>query len=1128
LRNILRNIILIILAISVIGFAGAQKELRSPPGTLDGINPSLSFSTLSVADTLFYGTQLSIGWSAFDSAFSERPIKVGYNFVSQPGVDYLIDSVSNGGQFDWIVPSEINGVIKIYVEAVDLFGNSTRQYSAPQTIIGINPGPLWYVALNGNDENCNGTEDFPYATIQQAFSKAESGDTVFVKPGHYFGPFDDFEKGLLIQSLGNPSEVVLQDTASNRAIVTLNGNTTIQGFYIIGKGAGSLSIGIQTEKDFSRIINNHIDSCYIGIVSGGYAQPEIGNNLITACGTAISGSDRTVLTVNNNTIVANQRGIEVNNGITFHCLNNIVDNNSGGGGLVVNGEVNRTIKFNNFWANLPENFTGIPNLTGTDCNISADPLFVDAVKGNYRLTPLSSSINAGDPTSHFDQEPEPNGDRINLGFYGGTKLAEIAALKFTSDILTTISEDSLYQQESGILPDNNVTFTFRALVKPAWLTLGTNGLLSGIPHNQNVGISLVNLAVADNYTRTDTLRYSLEVMNTPPVFTSQPNTTTLEDEQYSYDAQTSDDNEGPVKYSLLQPDWLSIDSLKGLVSGTPTNDLVGLHSVVIQCDDGHGGIVQQQYTLMVINVNDPPVLISSIDTCYNEDEILVIPHANLMEKINDVDDPDSVLTITISKSSGVGFYQFDQTANAHKFWADKDVNGKGNFSISIADPHGVNINKSFSVEIIPVNDAPELFAIADTTTMQDSLFILPLQSVWRDVDNSAGEMSWTASAILSEVYFNSAFDSLFIQPQESFVGWDTVMLRIADPEDLFDQDTFRIYFEDNIPPTFITGIFQNPVASEHLDIYFFPDEPIDSVYAVTVANTPAAVKIISAIQPSPYHTHYRIKQSNIHNVSITATDLAQNIGTTEYDFSSTFVSKQIVTRAFSPDSIVFLLLPAKAFNDDAFLLCLPNARDSVNTRNETKMTLGKSVSNEEILDYSFISTQHILAKMAKLEFILTDEIKAKAQPQPGIFVWENECWKYLKTYTDTQQKCYWIYTKNLGRYSLQYNAPEPAVLVPTKLSLAQNYPNPFNSITTIGFALPEMSSTNFAANTNLVIYDILGREVVRLINQKLPPGTYTVIWNGRNTHGIPVASGVYLYNLIYGHHNKTHKMVLVK
>jgi hypothetical protein len=192
------------------------------------------------------------------------------------------------------------------------------------------------------------------------------------------------------------------------------------------------------------------------------------------------------------------------------------------------------------------------------------------------------------------------------------------------------------------------------------------------------------------------------------------------------------------------------------------------------------------------------------------------------------------------------------------------------------------------------------------------------------------------------------------------------------------------------------------------------------------------------------------------------------------------------------------------------------------------MTLGKSVSDEEVLDYSFISPQHKLAKMAKLEFILTDEIKAKAQPQPGIFVWENEYWRYLKTFTDTQHQCYWIYTENLGRYSLQFNAPEPAMLVPTELSLAQNYPNPFNSITTIGFALPEVSSTSFAANTKLVVYDILGREVIRLLNQPLSPGTYTVIWNGRNSYGVPVASGVYLYNLIYGHSNKTHKMVLVK
>ncbi len=90
--------------------------------------------------------------------------------------------------------------------------------------------------------------------------------------------------------------------------------------------------------------------------------------------------------------------------------------------------------------------------------------------------------------------------------------------------------------------------------------------------------------------------------------------------------------------------------------------------------------------------------------------------------------------------------------------------------------------------------------------------------------------------------------------------------------------------------------------------------------------------------------------------------------------------------------------------------------------------------------------------------------------------------------------------------------------LPLKFSLSQNYPNPFNPTTKINYELPRN------AQVNLVIYDILGREVIRLVNNDFKQaGRYTVEFNGQN-----FASGVYFYRIEAGTFVQAKKMVLIK
>jgi hypothetical protein len=107
------------------------------------------------------------------------------------------------------------------------------------------------------------------------------------------------------------------------------------------------------------------------------------------------------------------------------------------------------------------------------------------------------------------------------------------------------------------------------------------------------------------------------------------------------------------------------------------------------------------------------------------------------------------------------------------------------------------------------------------------------------------------------------------------------------------------------------------------------------------------------------------------------------------------------------------------------------------------------------------------------------------------------------------------------------------VNVPSSAALEDCYPNPFNPVTTIGFRVAGYGSQNPGSHTRnsepgtllvkLAVYDILGREVSELVNERKEAGHYTVHFDGSG-----LASGVYLYRLQSGSHLETKKLLLIR
>ena len=129
------------------------------------------------------------------------------------------------------------------------------------------------------------------------------------------------------------------------------------------------------------------------------------------------------------------------------------------------------------------------------------------------------------------------------------------------------------------------------------------------------------------------------------------------------------------------------------------------------------------------------------------------------------------------------------------------------------------------------------------------------------------------------------------------------------------------------------------------------------------------------------------------------------------------------------------------------------------------------------------------------------------------------------------------YTRNLGtgngiellEFEQRSSAVQEAQLtIPDQYVLFQNYPNPFNPSTTIGYKLALQSSVK------VTVYNFQGQEIKSFALGEQAAGSQKVVWDGRNSDGAPLASGVYVYRVrAVSRHDgkifdKSAKMVLLK
>ena len=242
------------------------------------------------------------------------------------------------------------------------------------------------------------------------------------------------------------------------------------------------------------------------------------------------------------------------------------------------------------------------------------------------------------------------------------------------------------------------------------MTIDTvNGIISWTPEQGVFSSGLINLYVWDNPNQqfgVDAPAYqefTIDVIavNDAPVIISSAPTMAVEDELYTYQVLASDEDDIEFTYYLLnEPSGMTIDST-GLITWTPQNEVLSSDNVtVLVADGGEDGVTaaQQEFVIVVIPVNDPPIIVSYP----NNLEIMELDTFLYQIVVDDVDD-DTFYYVLQDAPEGM---TVDASGLVH--WVPQYQGQYGPITILVSDGGGEDSEPAFQEIIITVTPLSDL------------------------------------------------------------------------------------------------------------------------------------------------------------------------------------------------------------------------------------------------------------------------------------------------------------------------------------------------------------------------------------------------------------------------------------
>ena len=325
-----------------------------------------------------------------------------------------------------------------------------------------------------------------------------------------------------------------------------------------------------------------------------------------------------------------------------------------------------------------------------------------------------------------------------------------------------VHEDSidfrLHFEASAIVPDS---WSFNT--NASWLAWNSGQKkIFGRPDNSDVGRYWVEL-LAEAVGARGIINFTIQVNNTAPSITIPNILSAHEAREYSVDYDCTDDGQGNVTWHLdTTATWLNLDTFFGILNGTPGSADVGIHTVNISVDDGNGGWDFTEYELEVIEINDPPELLSYKvipNDIYRGQSSVIYIEASDPENGTEMNPP-----LLEAKSEISPWFNIDCPYNfaGDNFTGIFETNSssekeKYSFRVKLTDKFNISGNWHYFNDTLSVMNNPPVFneSFTNLTAYSDQTTIIGLASYGTDYEDSGSELTWEVEEYSPKALFDA-------------------------------------------------------------------------------------------------------------------------------------------------------------------------------------------------------------------------------------------------------------------------------------------------------------------------------------------------------------------------------------
>ncbi len=353
----------------------------------------------------------------------------------------------------------------------------------------------------------------------------------------------------------------------------------------------------------------------------------------------------------------------------------------------------------------------------------------------------------------------------------------------TTDV-TNATQNVLYLVTYSATDPDGDSLTWSLQTNATWLTLA-GSTLYGTPSDVDVGTYWVNISVSDGNGGVDWHNFTLTVknINDPPTITTKDVDTATQDVLYSVTYNATDPDGDSLTWTLnTNALWLTLNG--STIFGTPANADVGTYWVNITVSDGNGGIAWHNFTLTVLNVNDPPTITTSDITSAIQGVLYIVEY-------NATDPDGDSLTWTLKTNAswitlaGSTIYGVPSNADVGIFWVN----------ISVSDGHGGIAWHNFTLIVQNVNDPPTITTKDVDTATQDVLYSVTYNATDPDGDSLTWHLKTDAA------WLTLAGSTLYGTPTNADVGTYWVNVSVSDGHGGIDWHNFTLtVINVNDPP----------------------------------------------------------------------------------------------------------------------------------------------------------------------------------------------------------------------------------------------------------------------------------------------------------------------------------------